>query len=72
MAKEDKSAAAAAEVVEVAPQMSLDEFCARLSETVKSPELIGGFHFTERAASRPRGTFEAYKARFDEFVKKPV
>ena len=60
-----------AEVVE-APEISLDEFCSRLSETVKSPEAIGGFHFTERAAGTMRGTFEAYRARFDAFLNKPV
>ena len=71
MAKEDIKAQAETEVVAV-PEVSLDEFCTRLSETVKSPELIGGFHFTERAAGRMRGTSEAYKARFDEFLNKPV
>lgn len=70
MAKDDNKVAA----VEDAPaiEVSLDEFCTRLSETVKTPEIIGGFHYTERAAGNMRGTFEAYKARFDAFLTKPV
>jgi hypothetical protein len=68
MAKQETQAPAETEVAEI----SLDEFCSRLSETVKSPESIGGFHFTERAADRMRGTFEAYRARFDAFLNKPV
>lgn len=71
MAKEDIKAQAETEVV-ASPGVSLDEFCARLSETVKSPESIGGFHYTERAAGRLSGTSEAYRARFDEFLNKPV
>ena len=71
MAKEDSKAIAVVEV-EAAPEVALDEFCGRLSETVRSPEVIGGFHYTERAAGRLRGTFEAYRARFDEFINKPV
>jgi len=51
---------------------TLDEFCARLSETVKSPELLGAFHHVELAAGRSRDTAEAYRARFDEFLNKPV
>lgn len=70
MAKEEIKAEPA--VVEVVPEVSLDEFCTRLSETVKSPEMIGGFHYTERAAQRMRGTSEAFKARFDAFCNKPV
>ena len=54
------------------PELSLDEFCARLSETVKSPELIGAFHYTERVAGSPRSTFEAFKARFEAFRVQPV
>jgi len=77
MAKEDTAVAAAAaqaaaEVAAPVETLSLDEFCSRLSETVRSPEMIGGFHYTERAANTLRDTFEAFKARFDVFVNKPV
>lgn len=60
-----------APVAEV-PKLSLDEFCARLSETVKSPELIGAFHYSERAAGSPHATSEAFKARFEAFRNAPV
>lgn len=81
MAKDDTSAPALTDTAPVvadtavaaSPEvLSLDDFCRILSETVKSPELIGGFHYTERAAGRLSGTSEAYKARFDEFINKPV
>lgn len=74
MAKTETAAEQAApEVVAVAtPEVSLDEFCSRLSETVRSPEMIAAFHHTERAAGRVRGTPEAYKASFDKFVNQPV
>lgn len=52
--------------------VTLNEFCARLSETVVRPELIGAFAHTERAAGNARDTAEAFKARFDEFINKPV
>lgn len=53
-------------------KIPLDEFCRRLSETVNRPELIGGFEFTERRASRLKDTESAYRARFDAFVKTPI
>lgn len=48
------------------------EFCARLSESLRKPELIGAFHSTEVAAGVERDTAEAFQARFEEFVNKPV
>lgn len=52
--------------------VSLNEFCARLSETVNRPELIGGFAFSERAAGHQRGTAEEFAARYEVFINKPV
>ena len=54
------------------PALTLTEFCARLSETVKSPELIGAFEFHERTAGRLKATAEEFQARFDEFTNKPA
>ncbi len=54
------------------PKLPLDEFCRRLSETVKRPELIGGFEFFERRAGRLKDTEVAYRGRFDVFVKTPI
>ena len=52
--------------------LSLVDFCTRLSETVKRPELIGAFEFRERAAKRMKATEAEFRARFDEFVNTPV
>lgn len=55
-----------------APKLSLTDFCTRLSETVKRPELIGAFEFTERKAQRIKATEAEFRARFDAFANKPV
>ena len=69
MAKENPPAEV---VAEPAPALTLDEFCSRLSETVRSPELIGAFHSTEKAAGAAKDTAEAFQARFVSFSNKPV
>lgn len=66
-----------AEVEQAAAQpasipLSLHEFCARLSKTVKRPALIGSFEGVERKAGRLSDLPEAYQARFDDFINKPV
>ncbi len=53
-------------------RISLDEFCRRLSERVKRPELIGAFHSTEKAAGRLVGTSEEFAHRYEDFINKPV
>ena len=64
------------EVLQAAgPQESkipLDEFCRRLSETVKRVELLGGFEFSERRAGRLKDTEASYRERFETFVKTPI
>lgn len=55
-----------------AGELSLVEFCTRLSATVRRPELISGFEFTERRAGRVKDTAEAFQARFEKFGKTPV
>lgn len=67
MAKEDTKA-----VVPDEPTIELGEFCARLSEKVRSPELIAGFHCTCEAKGVLKDTAAAYTARFDEFINTPV
>ena len=72
-AKEDSKAATAIAVEAVAAvPLTLSEFCSRLSETDRRPELIAGFHLTETAAGRASDIPEAFAARFVEFVNKPV
>lgn len=64
--------AARAEDAGDAITLSLVEFCTRLSETVKRPELIGAFEFRERTAGRTKATEAEFRARFDEFINTPV
>lgn len=72
MANKTDAAPQLAPAPDTDPTMTLDEFCARLSETVKRPELIGGFHFVERAAGRQRDTAASFQSRLGEFMNKPV
>ena len=58
--------------VAVEPELSINDFCARLSETITRPELIGAFAHVERAAGRVKDTGLAYRARYDLFVNQPV
>ncbi len=53
-------------------ELVLQEFCRRLSEKVRRPELISAFEYTEIRAGHLKDTAEAYQARFDSFVKSPV
>lgn len=52
--------------------LSLIDFCKRLSETVKRPELIGGFESFERNAGRVKATEAQFRERFDAFVNRPI
>lgn len=52
--------------------LSLDEFCAQLSQTDKRVESIGAFHTTEKAAGRVKDLASAYAARFSDFLNKPM
>lgn len=54
------------------PTLSLQEFCRRLSETVKHPELIAGFEYSERVAGNTEGTLDKFQAAYSAFVIKPV
>jgi len=53
-------------------KVTLDEFCLRLSASVRRPELINGFHYVETKAGRVKDYESAFKSRFDAFVKTPV
>lgn len=52
--------------------LSLDEFCARLSQSDRRVELIGGFHHSERSAGRLKDTSADYQQRFVDFTTKPA
>lgn len=67
------SKSAPVESVETAaPTLSLTEFCTRLSETVKRPELIGAFEHVERRAGRNSATDAEFRARYNEFINAPA
>ena len=55
-----------------AVQVTLTEFCIRLSETVRRVGLLAAFEYRERKAGRLKDTTEAFQGRFDKFVNTPV
>lgn len=65
---------AAAPVQEVATSfdVSLNEFCARLSATDKRVELIGGFHHVEAKAGHLTDAEAGFMERFVAFCNQPV
>jgi len=67
-------AAPTEQVGEAAPYVALTliEFCTRLSEKVKRPELIGAFAAVEKQAGRVSATEAEFRARFDAFCNAPV
>lgn len=53
-------------------ELSIDEFCTRLSAEDSRVELIGAFAATEKAAGRTQDTETAYRERFAQFVNQPA
>lgn len=66
------AAAAPAAAADPVVTLSLTDFCIRLSETVRRPELIGAFESVERRAGRVQATEAEFRKRYDAFVNKPV
>lgn len=60
------------EARDTADDITLEEFCRRLSITDRRPELIGGFHFAEKAAGRVKDAESNFADRFQAFANKPV
>lgn len=52
--------------------LSVNDFCTRLSETVRRPELIGAFAHVQQKQGIVSDTPEAFRARFDAFINQPV
>lgn len=52
--------------------LSLDEFCARLSQTDRRVEMIGAFNAAEKAAGRVKDTEQAFNARYVAFINQPA
>jgi hypothetical protein len=53
-------------------ELTVEEFCRRLSVTDRRVELLGAFHFDEKRNGRVKDTETNFRARFDEFANKPV
>lgn len=70
----DAPAVEASASVETAPEISLSltDFCIRLSESVRRPEMIGAFEAVERRAGRVKASESEFRSRYDAFVNKPV
>lgn len=70
-----KIEAAAVETAVAAPpveQVTLNEFCIRLSNSDKRVELIGGFHHQETAKGTIKDAESEFYSRFLAFANKPV
>lgn len=52
--------------------LSLDEFCTRLSASKISPEMIGGFRHSLIAAGRIKDSTAAFDAAFVNFASTPA
>jgi hypothetical protein len=72
MANKDTTAVAQASVE--SPEVTLDEFCTRLSDRKVDGrvELIHGFAFTERKAGHIKDTESNFQARFMAYANQPV
>lgn len=74
MAKSDTNQSAVAAPADEKVEVTLDEFCMRMSrrEVDGRVELIHGFAYTERKAGHVKDTESGFKSRFDAFANKPV
>lgn len=52
--------------------MTLDEFCAELSQADRRVELIGAFHAIEKQARRVKASKAVFSDRFQKFTKLPA
>jgi hypothetical protein len=55
-----------------ATQLTLNEFCIRLSQRERRVTLIGGFEAVERKALRTKDTEASYQSRYDAFINQPA
>lgn len=76
MSNDQNTKAAIKAAVEKSPatsfELSLDEFCTRLSGGGVGPELIGGFYASQKSSGNVKGLDAAFAAAFDAFVKQPA
>lgn len=74
MAKNDTTDSAAPVSANAEIEMTLDEFCLRMSDRKVDGrvELIHGFAYTERKAGHIKDAESNFKSRFEAFANKPV
>lgn len=53
-------------------EVTLKEFCTRLSMSDRRVEMIGGFHADETREGRFKDTEARYRGRYEAFINKPV
>jgi hypothetical protein len=53
-------------------ELTLVEFCMRLSKSDGRVELIGGFHQSEVAAGHVKDVESEFQSRFNVFINQPV
>lgn len=68
----DGAAVLAADKANADQELTLDEFCIRLSGTDRRVELIGGFHHSQTAAGVIKASQTDFAASYEEFINKPV
>lgn len=69
---EGASEALAPVALDAVSEITLEEFCTRLSMVDKRVELIGAFESTEKASGTIKSQESAFKARFEAFATKPA
>lgn len=52
--------------------ITLVEFCTRLSESVRRPEMIAAFEHSAKKSGLRRATWAEFKAQFDLFLTLPA
>lgn len=69
MPKENTSVEQPAELPD---DITVEEFCTRLSQNDRRVELIGAFHFDEKRNGRIKDSESAFAERFDKFATTPA
>lgn len=65
-------AEAVAAIVPDVQELTLHEFCQRLSGNDKRVELISAFHYAETSAGTIKDVETAFASRFADFINKPA
>ena len=60
------------EAKDLEQDITLTEFCLRLSTTDRRVELIGAFHHDESKSGRIKDSESKFRSRFGAFVNKPA